>query len=254
MTLSPVLIRPDYAYEAKREGLEALYAFVEEEAGRFPFVCAPGCSSCCTTQLFVTSLEARYLLEGLSPELEERLLSLSGYPRPGTSPNAMALLLMRGERPPEDEPGEVRACPLLDSQGLCAVYSRRPLTCRVMFSRVRCGLFGEAEVPPEFLALASLLFQLIEELDAGGVYGHLTDVVRFLRELEAGTEEVPEYLFGNREAPDLAYLPEEDFLRQTLARLYRRRLPSGRTFKEVLDEVKEGFGPREALSFLDEIL
>ncbi|QJA06659.1 hypothetical protein FVE67_07565 [Thermosulfurimonas marina] len=254
MTLPPVLIRPDYAYEAKRELLEALYAFVEEEASRFDFRCEPGCSSCCTTQLYVTSLEARYLLEDLPPELRQRLLSLSDYPRPATSPNTMALLLMRGKEPPEDEPGEIRPCPLLGSEGLCLVYPRRPLTCRVMFSRVRCSLSGQAEVPPEFLALASLLFQLLEELDAGGVYGHLTDVVRFLEELEKGAPEVPEWLSGNREAPDLAYLPEEDALRQALARLYRRKLPSGRTFKEVLDEIKKGFGPREALSFLDEIL
>ncbi|RUM87596.1 MAG: hypothetical protein DSZ24_05895 [Thermodesulfatator sp.] len=253
MSLPPTLVRPDYAYPQKRELLEALYAFVEEEARKYSFVCRPGCHHCCTTHLWVTTLEARYLLEDLPQELEKGLFTLSDYPRPGTSPNAMALFLMRGKSPPEDRPGKVRTCPLLTPEGLCAVYPRRPLSCRVMFSRVPCEISGEAEVPPEFLGLASLLFQLVEELDVGGLYGHLVDAIRFWRELEKGVEEVPEWLLGNREAPDLAYLPEEDSLREALVRLYRRKLSSGQTFKGLLDQIKEEFGPREALSFLDEI-
>ena len=249
-----VPVKPDYAYSEKRVLLEALYAFVEEEAREFGFVCEKGCHRCCTTHLWTTSLEARYLREGLSPELETRLLALRVYPRPGSTPNTMALLLMQGKTPPEDQMTEIGSCPLLTPEGLCAVYPRRPLTCRLMFSRTKCDLSGEARMPPEFLGLSSLLFQIIEELDVGGVYGHLVDQVRFWRDLEAGVEEVPEWLLGNREAPELAYLPEEDVLRQKLARLYRLKLPSGRTFKETLDEIKEGFGPREALSFLDEIL
>ncbi|MBX6423949.1 YkgJ family cysteine cluster protein [Thermosulfurimonas sp. F29] len=254
MSAAFVPVKPDYAYPEKRELLEALYDFVEEEAARFEFVCRRGCSHCCTTHLWLTSLEARYLRETLAPELEERLLSLSPYPRPGSTPNTMALFLMRGKDPPPDYPAEVKPCPLLTDEGLCAVYPRRPLTCRLMFSLRPCAENGEAEVPPDFLGLSSLLFQLVEEVDVGGVYGHLSDQVRFLRDLEAGTEEVPEWLLGNREAPDLAYSPEEEYLRGALSRLYRRKLPSGKTFKELLDEIKEGFGPREALSFLDEIL
>ncbi|HFC97528.1 MAG TPA: YkgJ family cysteine cluster protein [Thermosulfurimonas dismutans] len=254
--MSPALvtIKPDYGYPEKISLLEALYALVEEEARNYPFVCEPGCASCCTTYLWVTSLEARYLREALNSDLEARLLALKDYPRPGSTPNTMALLLMRGKSPPEDHPGEVRTCPLLGPDGLCSVYERRPLTCRLMFSVQRCELSGEARVPEEFLALSSLLFQIVEELDIGGLYGHLADQVRFLRDLEKGVEEVPEVLLGNREAPDLAYLPEEDKLRQILARLYRRQLPSGKTFKETLDHLRENFGPREALSFLDEIL
>ncbi len=254
MIASLVNVNPNYAYSAKKELLEALYAFVEEESRRFSFICQPGCNTCCTTHLWVTTLEAQYLREALDRSLLERWLTLQNYPRPATTPNTMALLLMQGREIPEDHPGEIRPCPLLRPDGLCPVYPRRPLSCRLMASQKPCKTAGEAQVPPEFLALSSLLFQLIEELDVGGLYGHLVDQLRFLEELSKGLEEVPDFLLGNREAPDLAYLPEEEFLRQALSRLYRRPLPSGKSFKEILDEIKEGFGPRQALSFLDEIL
>ncbi|OAQ20273.1 YkgJ family cysteine cluster protein [Thermosulfurimonas dismutans] len=249
-----ITVKPDYAYAEKLELLKGLYHFIENEAKNFGFVCSPGCNSCCTTYLWTTSLEARYLKEVLTPELEARLLALKEYPRPGSTPNTMAFLLMQGKNPPEDQMANLGPCPLLSSENLCLAYERRPLTCRVMFSKTKCELSGEAIMPPEFLGLSSLLFQLIEELDVGGVYGHLIDQIKFLRDLEAGAQEVPEWLLGNREAPDLAYSPEEEYLRKALSRLYRLKLPSGKTFKEHLDEIKEGFGQREALSFLDEIL
>ena len=249
-----ISVRPDYAYSAKLELLNSLYRFVEDEAKNFEFACGPGCSSCCTTHLWTTSLEARYLKEILPSELEARFLALKEYPRPGTTPNTMALLLMQGKNPPEDQMTALSPCPLLSSQNLCSVYERRPLTCRVMFSQVKCELSGEAIMPSEFLALSSLLFQLVEELDVGGVYGHLVDQIKFLKDLEDGGQDVPEWLLGNREAPDLAYGPEEEYLRRALSRLYRLRLPSGKTFKERLDQLKEDFGPREALTFLDDLL
>lgn len=246
-----VAVKLDYAYPQKIELLEALYAFLEEEAQAFGFVCQPGCHWCCTTHLWTTSLEAQYLQEVLRPENQRRFLALKAYPRPGTTPNTLALYLMQGREPPPDQEGPVETCPLLSREDRCLFYARRPLVCRVMYSRRPCSPTQEAEVPPEFLGLSSLLFQLVEELDVGGVYGHLVDNLRFLA--EPSPSEVPEYLLGNREAPDLAYQPQEDYLRKALSRLYRRALPSGKTFKEKLDEIKASFGPRERLTFLDEI-
>ena len=45
--------------------LEALYlAYGEQAAERTDLACAPGCFVCCTDQVALTTLEARYMLEG----------------------------------------------------------------------------------------------------------------------------------------------------------------------------------------------
>ncbi len=256
-------VKLDHALPQKFALLKTLYRLLEEEASRYPFVCEPGCADCCTVNLLATSAEVRYFLDSLEKSQKEalfqKLLPLKGKRRlrPKVTPNEMAALLMSGKEPPEDEGFVFEPCPFLKNQ-LCSIYERRAFICRTFYSLRKCQETHEAEAPPEFLTLSTVLTQLIEEIDLAGLYGNFLDLLLFFleREQALSTEEIviPDELLSNREAPDFAIPPQhEKYIRQFLARLYRE--PVGdKTFKELLDEVKEGVQLKEALSFLGEAL
>ncbi len=257
-------VRLDHAITEKLQLVKCVYEALEEEAKRYPFVCQAGCADCCTVNLQATSAEARYFLEGLSSEekatLQEKLLSLRSQPRlrPKVTPNEMAALYMAGKEPPEEDDFVFIPCPFLGENRLCQVYERRPFGCRSVFSLKPCRELGTAEVPPEFFSLITVLMQLLEEIDLAGLYGNFLDLLSFLLESEGRSPEeivIPEELRSNREAPDFAIPPaHEEYVRQVLAGLYRREVYPGKSFKTLLDEIKEGAQVKEALSFLGEAL
>ncbi len=255
-------VKLNYALPKKFALLERLYQCLEEEASRYPFVCEPGCSDCCTVNLLATSAEVRYFLDSLKEQERKALLEkLSPFKgkqrlRPKVTPNEMALFYMSGKEPPADEGFVFEPCPFL-KDNLCSIYERRAFVCRTFFSLKKCQQTREAEAPPEFLTLSTVLMQLLEEIDLAGLYGNFLDLLLFFLENEGTPPEeivIPEELLSNREAPDFAIpLQYERYVRQFLARLYRE--PVGdKTFKEVLDEIKEGAQVKEALSFLGEAL
>ena len=257
-------VRLDYAIAQKILLVKTLYEVLSEEAQKYPFICRAGCADCCTVNLQATSAEARFFLQALSPEekkdLWNRIRSLRTRPRlrPKVTPNEMAALYMAGKEPPMEEDFVFEPCPFLGKDHLCTIYERRPFGCRSVFSLKPCRELGSAEMPPEFFSLITVFMQLLEEIDLAGLYGNFLDLLLFLLESEGQSPEeiiVPEELLSNREAPDFAIPPQhEDYVRQVLARLYRREVTPGQTFKSLLDEIKEGAQVKEALSFLGEAL
>ncbi len=254
-------VKLDVALEEKKLLLKGLYEVFEEEAGKFSFVCEPGCADCCTVNVLATGIEALNLLDSLSQEekkrWQDRLKPYQGKERlrPKVTPNEMAALYMAGKEPPLDEGFCFEPCPFLDTKGLCQIYEMRPLSCRTFFSLKRCREEGEAVVPPEFFSLTMVFMQLLEEIDLAGLYGNYIDLLLFFFEKEGKNPEelvIPPELLANREAPDFAIPPQhEDYLRPILGRLYRHPVKD-KTFKDLLDEVKEKIKPKEALSFLGE--
>lgn len=231
----------------------SLYEYLDETFSRYTLACVPGCNLCCTTRVYTTSLEAKYLLEGLSEGFflqinEERL------PRPRLTHNQTALLYFSGEEPPPEEEKELQICPLLNEEGLCSVYERRPLMCRIMVSLKRCSPSHPAELSEELYLMGLLAMQIVENIDLYGLYGNLFDLLKFLSELKKGNiEEIPSYLLSNVEFEELPLLPEEKALRAWVGGLYRREVLEGKTFRELLDEIKEKLKEKEGLSFLKEI-
>ncbi|MEW5855311.1 MAG: hypothetical protein AB2A00_41430 [Myxococcota bacterium] len=155
--------------------LKDLYDRVDEHAARLAapleLPCHPGCSSCCRQSVFVTPLEALYLLSHLqetrSPSEvtavvdagvatfnahRERILAF-GHP---TCPGAPELGDddARRRAAPLDRVLSALAlsfdCPLLDSAGLCSVYPAREMRGRLFaVSRLKsrdeyyaCNLLG----------------------------------------------------------------------------------------------------------------
>ena len=257
-------VKLDYALAEKKALVKALYQVLEEEAQKFPFVCKPGCAVCCTVNIVATGAEARYFLDTLAPaqkeSLYQKLKPLEGARRirPKVTPNEMAALYMAGKEPPPDEGFVYEPCIFLDENKNCLIYLYRPFICRTVYSLKTCTVDSEALMPPEFLSLSTVFIQLLEEIDFAGLYGSFYDLLLFFLERErAGETEdlsIPEELLANREVPDFAIPPEhEKYVRSVLSRLYRQKIDH-KTFKDLLDEIKEGAQVKEALSFLGDAL
>ncbi|MFN3920923.1 MAG: YkgJ family cysteine cluster protein [Caldimicrobium sp.] len=236
--------------------LITLYEYLEETFSQFPIACIPGCNSCCTTRLYVTSLEAEYLFKGLKEEDILNLYNLKDfiYPRPSLSHNQIALLYYLGKEPSLFEEGEPSICPFLTSEGLCKVYERRPVICRILLSFEKCAPGKPAALSQELYLMGLIALQIVENIDVGGLYGNLFDLLKFYYELEKGTlEEIPSNLLSTVEFEELPLLPEEKNLRSWIGNLYRKKIKDDFTFRDLLDEIKNQFKAQKRLSFLEDI-
>lgn len=133
------------------------------------------------------------------------------------------------------------------------VYPYRPLMCRIMASTKSCEQ-GEASLPPFLFYVGTLALQLAENIDMGGLYGNLFDLLKFLKDYKDGkVEEVPPYILSNVDVDELPVLPEEKDLRSWVGTLYRTPVTEGKSFRDVLQELREKLRDRKSLSFLEEI-
>jgi Fe-S-cluster containining protein len=121
-----------------------------------PIACAPGCASCCYTNVHASSPE---------------VLRIASFVKEKLSPEELAVLRERAEATakeitPLDIQGRARAkmaCPLLDiATGSCTVYDVRPIACRAYHSgdAALCKkAFDEADANP-VLPINPVLFHV----------------------------------------------------------------------------------------------
>jgi len=191
-----------------------IYQLVAEETAGIAFACGPGCATCCTRSVTLTTAEGRLIVEFLRqegrglPELPRDPLPL----RPALTANGLAALCLAGKEAPTEaeSPWLFEPCFLL-KEGLCTVYPVRPLACRSFGSTINCGQSGVAEAPEWFVTLTIVTNQLLEEFDRDGWWGNLADVLAILDEEagEAASLAARERLLPNRPVPGLLVLPEE---------------------------------------------
>ncbi|MCU0558609.1 MAG: hypothetical protein MUD16_00245 [Desulfobacterales bacterium] len=169
--------------ERKIKALEAVYAVYDEFARTQAKACSPRCTTCCTTRVTVTTIEAFKVRTALFPgewsRLSERLSAHAGIKRfrPRLTTNTLAALCAEGgQPPPENEEAPPIPCPLLTEE-LCSIYALRPFNCRCFTSRVPCAREGTAEVEEFALSLNTVCLQTIEHLDSDGCSGNLLDVL-----------------------------------------------------------------------------
>ncbi len=159
--------------------LEAVYRLYDRFVKGLNLFCRRGCAHCCTANVTLTSLEARYLLDTLPrsvrADLLQRLATQAGS-RPPAAPlttNKLARLYAEGRTPPEaTEVANAGRCPLLTRE-TCPVYAARPFACRCLVSTSDCGVSGYASMDEFTLSLNTVFLQCIEHLDANGVSGSL---------------------------------------------------------------------------------
>lgn len=167
-----------------------MFAYYDEVAAEFQVVCTEGCAACCTRSVWVTRLEACWLLSRLS---EDRVRSVyrrlkeagkTEHPVPKMSLLASLTTAEDGEgmKEEQEEAGAseipLGRCPLLDSDR-CSIYDARPFACRCMSSRTPCASTGFADQPERLLWTNVLFMEAIEHLDRRGFTGNLIDVVAF---------------------------------------------------------------------------
>jgi Fe-S-cluster containining protein len=200
--------------------LDRIYKVYDEILSRARLACRKHCSVCCTVNVALTSLEGArmidYLNETGKSHLLDRLAVVSGRRRfvPRVTINELAALCIRGEEIPEEEidPGW-GVCPFLTNDE-CPVYPVRPFGCRGMVSEVRCRQGGSARVDPFILTVNDVFMQYIENVDAEGGTGNLTDMLQFLSSGERwkrGLKKdrlVNTGLISNRPIPALMIPPE----------------------------------------------
>jgi len=234
--------------------LKILYDYVETTYKAFPLACKPGCSLCCTQKIFATSIEAYYILDILSEKDFKKLFQIEGYLRPKLTHNQILLSYKEGAEPSMEEiPESLNPCPFLTKEKLCKIYERRPLMCRITASTIPCEK-GLAELPPFLFQISTIVLQLVENIDLGGLYGNILDLLKFLDQYKKGLEEeIPDYLLNTVDVDELPILPEEKELKKWVGNLYRIPVKEKFTFRDLLQKLRSAFKKYESLSFLKEI-
>ncbi|MDA8165681.1 MAG: YkgJ family cysteine cluster protein [Desulfobacteraceae bacterium] len=224
---------PDLA--SKKEALLRIYSWHEAWGCRFSMACRRGCSSCCTRSVTVTGLEAAVLREHLAETGRTGLLAAlpslaADNHRPRTTTNELAAACLQEiESDGEPESWNFDSCPFLADQ-VCTIYPARPFGCRAFASLVPCADAGTAEVPPLLLTINTVLLQLIEHLDQGGIWGNLLDVLAV--DLETKTN--GQGPLTCRPCPGFLIPPEEQEEIDALLRALFRELVGRTTLGELL--------------------
>ncbi len=159
---------------------EVFEAFVSSE---YRMACDKGCAVCCTHDLTATTLEAYRFLKNMPADQKADFMArlaetaAGNLFRPKVTTNVLAMACLTRQEPPAEEPGpNPGPCPFLDDN-LCQMYESRPFSCRGMFALTRCQPGAEADLPPELVTIVTIIWQIIEHLDAGGVCGNLIDLL-----------------------------------------------------------------------------
>jgi Fe-S-cluster containining protein len=239
------------SFALKTKLLRTAYDLYDREARRFAMACRQECSACCTRNVLATTLEAAYALEELTigrlkdfiapapPEPQEDRL------RPKLTVNELAGYCLRKEEPPPEPSVRHSApCPFRNADG-CAIYEVRPFVCRSMWSARVCAIDGKAEMPPFLVTLNGAFFQVLEHLDAGGLYGNLLDAFELLADSqiraayksgnELGsvacllkTQANPGFIVPQEHRPDIA---------RTIGALWAHDV-EGISFREALNQIR----------------
>jgi hypothetical protein len=198
--------------------LDQVYRLYEHNIRNINTACRAACCDCCTCNVTLTTLEARWMLNALPeaqwPRVAERVNLFLDKPRfaPAATFNQIADLCASGMEPPEETVNASWGkCPLLTDR-LCLVYDARPFGCRCLVSSSPCGETGAAEMS-EFTATVNTLFlQVIEHIDQDGFSGNLSDVLSFVLAADKGhpltNQSKPPHLIPNSPLRNLAIPPE----------------------------------------------
>lgn len=170
-------------YPHMTDRLNHIYQLYERLTGSMTLACGPGCAGCCTCNVILTRLEARWMIDVLPPPRQKSLRETLSFRFPSkrylpqTSTNRFARLCMEDADLPEEENDPAWGkCPLLENDR-CTVYDVRPFGCRAMISVTDCRNTGSAQMPPWILTVNNVFLQAIEHLDQDGYSGNLSDML-----------------------------------------------------------------------------
>jgi Fe-S-cluster containining protein len=237
--------------ETKRKLLDCLYDVFDQFVGeKYQLACKKGCHVCCTGDVVATTLEADQIIKALRAAGREDLLEKLSTEdeanrfRPKVTTNTLAMACLSRQEPPmEEPPADPGVCVFLEN-GECVVYEDRPFSCRGMYSTITCQPGGEAEAPPELVTIVTIIWQIIEHLDVGGLYGNLIDLILTL------ADEKNAFQYANGEAPRKMGVPptkpvpgflvppdHEAAVQEFLGRLFSTEC-DGKNFRQAVAETR----------------
>ena len=172
----------------KLDVLDQIYNIYNSFTDSLELACQKYCSTCCTRNVAITSLEgykiADHLIENGKPELFKKIRNEFNIKRfqPKITTNKIADLCIQGKKLPDEEiDSTCGSCPLLINDE-CPIYSVRPFNCRCMVSKINC--VDKAEMDPFVLTVNNVFLQYIEHIDQQGFSGNFTDVLLFMESEE----------------------------------------------------------------------
>ncbi len=170
--------------------LKRFYGVFDGFTRNMSLACEKFCSSCCTANVIMTTLEAYNIVTGLDKagldQMVEKLEKTRGNKRfrPLVTTNRLAAILISGKEPPcEFSDPSWGPCPLLKNNE-CTIYDLRPFGCRAMISNGNCKTKGFAVMEPFTVTVNDIFLQYIEHIDSEGFSGNLTDVLLFMAKNE----------------------------------------------------------------------
>lgn len=128
---SSLAAQPSTTSTAVAENHRRCDAFVElcfRQPQNAKHCCTKGCHACCSEQLYVSEAEADHILEALTAEQKAEVIERLNVWIQKVTP-----VLPKGELFSDEYRKLDAPCPLLKN-GLCMVYSRRPMGCRTFFA------------------------------------------------------------------------------------------------------------------------
>jgi len=168
----------------KIDVLGRIYKIYDAFTDSLELACQRYCSTCCTCNVTMTSLEgykiANHLIENSKLELFKKIKDKSYKKRflPKITTNKIADLCIQGKELPDEKiDSSWGSCPLLMNDE-CPIYTVRPFGCRCMVSKTNC--IDEAEMDPFVLTVNNVFLQYIEHIDQQGFSGNFTDVLLFM--------------------------------------------------------------------------
>jgi len=183
--------------ETKLQALGRIYEIYHRFVKDFDIACEKSCSSCCTCNVTLTTLEGYRIVEHLIGSGGfDRLEQIARYPdterfHPKITTNMLAELCAEGGKIPDEQNDPTwGGCIFLEAD-LCAVYEFRPFGCRCMVSRINCRDTGTADVDDFAVSVNTLFLQTIEHIDCDGYSGNLVDILRLM------TDETHRIDYGN---------------------------------------------------------
>jgi Fe-S-cluster containining protein len=250
---SPLSYEKELAYdmniELKRALLKNVYSAYDTFSKEVRNVCTIGCATCCTQHVAVTTLEAYYILEWLKENHTLDLLkgldqiSKDRLSRPAVTTNELAYKCLNQIEPPEEEfPSPSASCLFLDeTDKTCMIYAVRPFSCRMIFSERKCDEVGHATLDPMALTINSTLLQVVEHIDAGGLFANMIDVLLFFGDkknfddyLRNETLQPSSGFLQNRPIPGFVIPPEHEHnTLSILNKLYNSEVENT-TFRNII--------------------
>ncbi len=183
--------------DVRYKGLEEIYQLHADAIKEVDAKCEKQCASCCTCNVVMTSLEARYLLSSMGLEEKKvlkKMLEDQFPPKryiPELTTNQFARYCIEGKQIPEEQNDPSWGnCPALNVD-LCTLYEVRPFGCRALLSQGDCSQLGYAQMPPIVLTINDICMQVIEQMDQNGICGNFSDIMALFL-----SENVPKDLPG----------------------------------------------------------